>query len=184
MNKCTVCNNPLHPDDTIIGTGSGSGQSFAHERCYRSLMARDDRHDRYLPSWQVRALRAEKLLHDLTPGGSEYYADPFRCAAWADEHMSKQHQLLVDAVVAKRKLEERDRAWADIVGQAVDALADSVAVCGAALDDRDDALASNSMLHEALELALEILSGQVQNCSEYVAYLEFARELGKEEVAA
>lgn len=33
-NICTVCNKSISNNDTVIGTGNGSGQDFAHAECY------------------------------------------------------------------------------------------------------------------------------------------------------
>jgi hypothetical protein len=32
--KCSICGFELKPDDVHIGTGDGTGKSFAHESCY------------------------------------------------------------------------------------------------------------------------------------------------------
>lgn len=31
---CSICGSPILKTDTIIGTGTGDGQSFSHELCY------------------------------------------------------------------------------------------------------------------------------------------------------
>lgn len=38
--------------------------------------------------------RIKRLLHDLTPGGSEFYNDPEYCAKWVRESRENTHYIL------------------------------------------------------------------------------------------
>lgn len=60
---------------------------------------------------QVERERDEaiKLLHDLTPGGSEFYANPQRCFNWAQEHIRDLTTRVVTAIGQRKEAEtERD----------------------------------------------------------------------------
>jgi hypothetical protein len=59
---------------------------------------------------EVAALTAERdearrLLEGLTPGGSEFYANPQRCAEWARQRNSNNMDGRVEAVAARNKAE-------------------------------------------------------------------------------
>ena len=38
--------------------------------------------------------KIKRLLHDLTPGGSEFYNDPEYCAKWIRENREQNHYIL------------------------------------------------------------------------------------------
>ena len=54
---------------------------------------------------EQRAETAERLLHDLTPMGSEYAGDPMRCYVYARDHASDLQKMLVEAIGKQRQLE-------------------------------------------------------------------------------
>lgn len=58
---------------------------------------------------------AYKLLHDLTPMGSEYVNNPKRCARWIEEQITWKHGNLVETHDRLNKaLAERDEALNEI----------------------------------------------------------------------
>jgi len=42
--------------------------------------------------------KIKKLLHELTPGGSEFYNDPEYCAKWIKENRQENHYALAGQV--------------------------------------------------------------------------------------
>lgn len=48
--------------------------------------------------------KLRRLLHDLTPGGSEFYNDPEYCTKWIRENREKSHYHLV-AQIKKLKID-------------------------------------------------------------------------------
>ncbi len=42
--------------------------------------------------------KIKKLLHELTPGGSEFYNDPEYCAKWIKESRTENHYLLSNKI--------------------------------------------------------------------------------------
>ncbi len=58
-------------------------------------------HDR-----QVEAL--QKMLHDLTPMGSDFVGQPEKCAKWVEDHMSKLTTMLVAAKGEVHELQEQN----------------------------------------------------------------------------
>ena len=49
-------------------------------------------------------LNHEKLLYDLTPGGSEFAGNPEQCAKWIETHISNLTRMLGDAKAENAKL--------------------------------------------------------------------------------
>ncbi len=43
--------------------------------------------------------KLKRLLHDLTPGGSEFYNDPEYCAQWIRENRQQHHYSLAQQIV-------------------------------------------------------------------------------------
>lgn len=61
--------------------------------------------DKFFDSLQSKPLQAQKeveelkrLLHDLTPGGSEFYNDPKYCAKWIRKSREENHYALVGQI--------------------------------------------------------------------------------------
>lgn len=66
------------------------------------------------PKLQAEIQRLKRLLHDLTPGGSEFYDDLEYCAKWIRENREENHYSLVKQIAA---IKEKNK-------QLVDALQD------------------------------------------------------------
>ena len=64
-----------------------------------------------LAAMTARAEAAERLLENLTPGGSEFHANPTRCVEWVRERLQG-----VAAQVEKRKAAEEQLAAVDEYG--------------------------------------------------------------------
>lgn len=82
-----------------------------------------------------------RILENLTPGGSEYFNDPERCAKWIEDRLSNAQRITVEAV--------KDR--------------------NAALARAEQAEAREAVLREALRLAavrLDICTGRMRGCHE------------------
>jgi len=45
---------------------------------------------------EMRIVKLERLLLDLTPGGSEFYGSPERCAQWAKDRMTMTGKLAAE----------------------------------------------------------------------------------------
>lgn len=52
-----------------------------------------------------------RLLESLTPGGSEFYANPKNCAAWVTDQQSSSTRVAVEAVIARRAAEQERDDW-------------------------------------------------------------------------
>ncbi len=50
--------------------------------------------------------KVKRLLHDLTPGGSEFYNDPEYCAKWVSENRTENHYILTN-MVKEQKAENK-----------------------------------------------------------------------------
>lgn len=86
---------------------------------------RTDTHDA-LAAAEARseaAERAMRLLEGLTPGGSEYFNNPQRCATWVEDRLRNAQRMTVDAV-ARRKDAEQDNARLRAELETANALAD------------------------------------------------------------
>lgn len=54
--------------------------------------------------------KVKKILHELTPGGSEFYNDPEYCAKWVRENREENHYALANQIKElKNKNEELQR---------------------------------------------------------------------------
>lgn len=61
---------------------------------------------------EVKKLKSEnekvkRLLHDLTPGGSEFYNDPEYCAKWIRESREQNHDALSNVIKETKAENER-----------------------------------------------------------------------------
>lgn len=64
--------------------------------------------------------KVKRLLHDLTPGGSEFYNDPAYCAKWIRESREENHYTLSNIIkntkaeneALKLELDNTNRGWA------------------------------------------------------------------------
>ena len=80
-------------------------------------LERADAAMRHLPALlaELEAVTAERdearrLLEGLTPGGSEFYDRPERCAQYADDEASRRNRMLVEAkaaLAAEREAREK-----------------------------------------------------------------------------
>lgn len=55
------------------------------------------------PLLLVENEKLKRLLHDLTPGGSEFYNDPEYCAKWIRENREANHYTLAGIVKELKK---------------------------------------------------------------------------------
>lgn len=71
----------------------------------------------------------KRLLHDLTPGGSEFYNDPEYCAKWIRENRQQESKILKEMVKAAKdkneSLQQRNKELLDAL-QPLAKLADAV----------------------------------------------------------
>lgn len=51
---------------------------------------------------------AMRLLESLTPGGSEYYENPQRCAAWVQERLDSAQRLTVRAYTERNEMRQEN----------------------------------------------------------------------------
>jgi hypothetical protein len=73
------------------------------QREYRELKEKYHKCHEALEKAEAGQAHAEKLLHDLTPGGSEFVGRPNRCFEWIQNHITS---LTNRAVTAHGKLNE------------------------------------------------------------------------------
>jgi len=66
--------------------------------------------------------KLKRLLHDLTPGGSEFYNDPEYCAKWVRESRQQHHYSLARQIVnlknERQKLLDSNQKLLDALEQA------------------------------------------------------------------
>ncbi len=60
--------------------------------------------ERLIQTLQEENEKFKRLLHDLTPGGSEFYNDPEYCAKWIRENRDSERKTLKE-IVKRLKLE-------------------------------------------------------------------------------
>lgn len=60
--------------------------------------------------------KLKRLLHDLTPGGSEFYNDPEYCAKWIRENREENHYALAGQI---KKLKQELETGANQYAKAV-----------------------------------------------------------------
>lgn len=56
--------------------------------------------------YQERAEAVQRLLENLTPGGSEFVDDPQRCYAFVKDRLLESHRKAVNAIKERKALEE------------------------------------------------------------------------------
>lgn len=54
--------------------------------------------------------KAMRLLESLTPGGSEFFNNPERCAKWIADRLTNAQRLTVDAVARRKEAEANAKA--------------------------------------------------------------------------
>lgn len=73
--------------------------------CRRELASMTRQRDELLEHYKKRQ-EVERMLSDLTPGGSEF-VNPKNCFNWIKTYMSETQRLLVKAVIDRRQAEEK-----------------------------------------------------------------------------
>lgn len=56
---------------------------------------------------KARDLKAMRLLESLTPSGSEFVNEPERCAEFARQHSTSQHQTIIRLTKERNALQDR-----------------------------------------------------------------------------
>ena len=59
------------------------------------------------PKLEAENQKLKRLLHDLTPGGSEFYNDPEYCAKWIRENRQEQHYSLAGMIKKEKEANEK-----------------------------------------------------------------------------
>lgn len=79
------------------------------------------------PKLQEEIIKLKRLLHDLTPGGSEFYDDPEYCAKWVKESRLEHHYALAGQI---KRLKEDNIALREQNRVLIEALKDLAYVVG------------------------------------------------------
>jgi len=58
------------------------------------------------PKLETENQKLKRLLHDLTPGGSEFYNNPEYCAKWIRENRQQEAKILKEMVKAAKDKNE------------------------------------------------------------------------------
>ena len=86
--------------------------------------------------------RAMRLLENLTPGGSEYFEDPERCAQWVETRLSEAHRITVKAVIDRNEAQTQlaaETARADALALEIHEQRGRIAALNGEWADGDDA---------------------------------------------
>ncbi len=78
---------------------------------FKAVFRYMERIEQGLAEAQEAREQAEKLLHDLTPMGSEFANNPERCAEWIREHISSLTSRVVEAQAAKGQAQRERDEW-------------------------------------------------------------------------
>ena len=62
------------------------------------------------PKLELEVIKLKMLLHDLTPGGSEFYDNPEYCAEWVKKQRQESHYTMANII---KELKERNKALYD-----------------------------------------------------------------------
>lgn len=101
-----MCDCPSEQEllEDYVALRRGLRNLLSHHNVFSNPLVEDE--------WIVSELRgllvkSERYLHDLTPGGSEYFANPKRCAAYVRERLDSSQRLLTQACLERNRAREQ-----------------------------------------------------------------------------